>query len=60
MNTACCVDITLQNYVSRLFIYPSIPTQEESLGQLRGAVVKLRLRLQDGALGTEVASADLC
>lgn len=46
--------------VSRLFIYPSIPTQEESLGQLRGAVVKLYLRLQDGALETEVVSTDLC
>lgn len=42
------------------FIYPSVPTQEESLGQFRGAVVKFHLLLQVGALEMEVVSADLC
>lgn len=48
-------------YASRLCVHQSPPRKSSgpSSGQLGGAVVKLQPSLQDGALGMEVASANL-
>lgn len=60
VNAQCMLDTTLQYYLCVQTSSPAVSTPGESLGQLRGPVVKTDPRLQGGVLGTGVVSANLC